>query len=110
MKTIAEENASAPATAASEQPKTTKKATREPRGAHVAPAKGKATKKASPAKKAPKGAKKATGARDGSKTAIVLDLLKQPGGVSAKELIAYASYCTYLAGCERFSINHASFR
>jgi hypothetical protein len=93
MKTIAEENASAPATAASEQPKTTKKATREPRGAHVAPAKGKATKKASPAKKAPKGAKKAkgakapAGARDGSKTAAILDLLKRPEGVTAKALM-----------------------
>ena len=50
-------------------------------------------RKASPAKKAPKGAtkakdaKKATGARDGSKTAQILDLLKRPGGVTSKELM-----------------------
>jgi Protein of unknown function (DUF3489) len=38
-------------------------------------------------KKAPKGAKKAPGARDGSKTAKILDLLKRPGGATAKELM-----------------------
>jgi hypothetical protein len=81
------ETGSAPATAA-EEPKATNKASRAPRGAHVAPKKGKAGKKASPAKKAPKGAKKAAGcARDGSKTAKILDLLKRPGGVTSKELM-----------------------
>ena len=69
------------------EPKATKKARSGARRANVAPKKAKAGKKASSAKKASKGAKKATGARDGSKTAIVLDLLKQPGGVTAKELI-----------------------
>jgi hypothetical protein len=39
------------------------------------------------AKKAPKGAKKANAARDGSKTARILDLLKRPGGATAKELM-----------------------
>ena len=34
-----------------------------------------------------KGAEPAAGAREGSKTAKVLDLLKRPGGVTAKELI-----------------------
>src|SRR5580692_9420969 len=87
MTTITEETGTAPATATAAQPKPTKKATVAPRRAHVAPAKAKATKKAKPAKKAPKGAKKATGARDGSKTAKVLDLLKRPGGVTAKELM-----------------------
>src|SRR5207302_288746 len=59
----------------------------------VAPAKGKARKKAAPAKKghkAPKAAKQAksvASARGGSKTAKVLDLLKRPGGVTAKELM-----------------------
>ena len=59
----------------------------------VAPAKGKAGKKATPAKKGhktPKGAKQpkpAASARDGSKTAKVLDLLKRPGGATAKELM-----------------------
>jgi hypothetical protein len=36
------------------------------------------------AKKPPKSAKKAAGARDGSKTSKVLDLLRRPGGVTAK--------------------------
>ena len=44
-----------------------------------------------PAKKAPKGRKKAEvakpEARDGSKTAKILDLLKRPGGVTSKELM-----------------------
>jgi len=57
------------------------------RRGHVAPAKAKSGKKAGSAKKAPKGGKKAGSARDGSKTAQVLDLLKQPGGVTSKELM-----------------------
>lgn len=73
------------------EPKATKAARVGARRAHVAPKKGKSGKKASPAKKAPKAAKKAKGegrtARDGSKTAKVLDLLKRPGGVTAKELM-----------------------
>jgi hypothetical protein len=68
-----------------------KKANVSARRGNVAPAKPKSGKKASPAKKAPKGAKKAKGAnpaaRDGSKTAKVLDLLKGSGGVSGKELM-----------------------
>jgi hypothetical protein len=80
------ESETAPASTAAE-PKATKKAHGGARRGHVAPKKAKAGKKASPAKKAPKAAKKATGARDGSKTAIVLDLLKRPGGVTAKELM-----------------------
>ena len=93
---IAEETATAPATAAEEQPKASKKATRAPRRAPVAPAKGKAGKKATPAKKAPKGAKKAKAAkpeaRDGSKTARILELLKRPGGVTGKELMKVTSW------------------
>jgi hypothetical protein len=84
---IAEETTTAPAPATSEQPKATKKAGVAPRSAHVAKKAAKSGKKASPAKKAPKGAKKASSARDGSKTAKVLDLLKRPGGVTAKELM-----------------------
>jgi len=79
--------AAAPKAATSEKPKPNKKARVAPKGARVAPKKGKSAKKASPAKKAPKGAKKAAGARDGSKTAKVLDLLKRAGGVTAKELM-----------------------
>jgi len=81
-----------------EQPKATKKARVAKQGANVARVKGKAAKKASRGKKAPKTAPKpkATrpakaakekGARESSKTAKVLDLLKRPGGVTAKELM-----------------------
>lgn len=84
---IAEESASAPAPAAGEQPKARNTARLAKRGAHVAPKKAKSAKKASPAKKAPKGKKKATAARDGSKTAKVLDLLKRSDGASLKELM-----------------------
>jgi len=80
------ETGTAPA-ASGEAPKATKKATAGARRAHGAPKKAKPAKKASPAKKAPKGAKKASGARTGSKTAKVLDLLKRPGGITAKELM-----------------------
>jgi hypothetical protein len=67
--------------------KASKKATAGARRANVTPAKGKAGKKAAPAKKAPKSAKKATGARDGSKTASILEMLKRPEGATAKELL-----------------------
>jgi hypothetical protein len=93
MKTITEETDAAPATEAGQAPKADKKANRAPRRAPVAPAKAKAGKKATPAKKGPKGRAKAKvaapskpEARDGSKTARILDLLKRPGGVTAKEL------------------------
>ena len=82
----AEATETAPAPAA-EGPKATKKATAGARRAHVAPKKAKSGKKATPFKKAPKGAKKATGARERSKSAKVLDLLKRPGGATAKELM-----------------------
>jgi len=85
--------------AKSEQPKATKKARVGAQSAHVAPTKAKSGKKATPAKKAPKGAKK-TGkpgkapqaekpaARQGSKTAQILELLKRPGGATLQELMA----------------------
>jgi hypothetical protein len=73
--------------------KPTKKANVGTRARHVAAAKPKSGKEASAAKKAPKGAKKAKpakpaepSARDGSKAAKILDLLKRPGGVTSKEL------------------------
>ena len=73
---------------AAEQPKATKKPRAGAR-AHVAPKKAKSGKMTSAAKKAPKGAKVAkvekSAARDGSKTDKILELLKQPGGVTAKE-------------------------
>jgi hypothetical protein len=89
-----EETGTAAATALSEKPKATKKGGAGARRAPVAPAKAKSGKKASPAKKAPKGRTKAKPAqpakpeaRDGSKTAKILDLLKRPCGVTAKELM-----------------------
>jgi hypothetical protein len=81
MISTAEQTETAPETKAS------KKAAAGARRANVAPAKGKAGKKAAPAKKAPKSAKKATGARDGSKTATILEMLKRPEGATAKELL-----------------------
>jgi hypothetical protein len=75
-------------TGTTEKPKAQKKARVGAQGAHVAPnKKGKAGKKASPAKKAPKAAKKAGGARDGSKAATVLDLLKRPDGATLAQLM-----------------------
>jgi len=86
MTPIAEETGTAQATATG-QPKAAKKARVTARSAHVAPKKGKPGKKASPVKKAPKAAKKAGGARDGSKAAKILDLLKRPEGATLKGLM-----------------------
>ena len=82
---ITETSGTAPATAAGEKPKATKKATAGARRANVAPAKAKSAKKATPKKKAPKSAR--NDAREGSKTATILDLLKRPDGATAKELL-----------------------
>jgi hypothetical protein len=65
--------------------KATKKVTRGPRRADVASAKGKPGKKATPKKKTPRRAR--NDAREGSKTAAILELLKQPGGATSKELL-----------------------
>ena len=86
MTSTAEETGAATATAAA-QPKPAKKARVAPRRAHVTPKKTKSAKKASPAKKAPKGGKKAGAARDGSKAAKILDLLKRPEGATLKGLM-----------------------
>ena len=84
---ITEQTGTAQGTATGDQPKANKKASVARQRAHVAPKKAKSAKKASAPKKAPKGRKKATSARDGSKTAKVLDLLKRPGGATSKELM-----------------------
>jgi len=94
MIAIAEETGTSQAETPATESKAKKKATRSPRVAHSAPKKSKAGKKATPAKKAPKGAKKAPasqagkkGAREGSKTETILELLKRPEGATAKELL-----------------------
>jgi hypothetical protein len=75
-----------------EEPKATQKASAAKRARNVAPKKAKAGKKAAAAKKAPKGAKKAIGARDGSKTATILDLLKRKDGATLKELMKVSGW------------------
>jgi hypothetical protein len=87
-----EEQGKTPATATAQKPKAPKTATVTQQARRVAPAKGKLGKKATPAKKGAHGAKagkraKTAGARQGSKTAKVLELLKRPGGATAKELM-----------------------
>ena len=59
---------------------------------NIAPVKAKSARQATPAMKPPTGGTKPqlakpTVARDGSKTAKILDLLKRPGGATSKELI-----------------------
>ena len=75
-----------------EEPKATPKASGAERARNVAPKKAKSDTKAKVPKKAPKGAKKATGARDGSKTATILDLLKRKDGVTLKELMKVSGW------------------
>ena len=76
-----------------EEPAPVKKPQVAAQKAHVAPSKARLAKKARPARKAtkratsPRSPKKATGARQGSKTAKVLDLLRHSGGATMKELM-----------------------
>ena len=62
-----------------------RKAPRGARRANSASGKGKAGKKAAPKKKAPRSAR--NDAREGSKTATILELLRRPDGATAKELL-----------------------
>jgi hypothetical protein len=94
MNGIPAETAHTGAGAPAEQPTPAKRPRSAARKAHVAPSRARSDKKATLAKKANKGAKsaqsskqKASGARQGTKTAKVLDLLKRPGGASGKELM-----------------------
>jgi hypothetical protein len=88
---LEEETGTAQATTTGAQLKPNKKARVAPRSAHVAPKPARSAKKASPPKKAPKGGKKASvkkpAAREGSKTAKVVDLLKRPDGATLKEVM-----------------------
>ena len=83
IKLTTEATGTAQATAA-EKTKAGKKARVGPKRAHVA---SKAVPKANASKKSPKAAKKTGVARDGSKAAKVLGLLKRPDGVTLKELM-----------------------
>jgi hypothetical protein len=88
---ITAEAENATGTATSQPPKAAKKPRVGAQRAHVAQKKARPGKKATPVKKAAKGAKKAT-AREGSKAAKVLDLLKRPGGATLKELMKATSW------------------
>ena len=71
------------------EPKATKRARAGAQRAKGTPAKGKPEKKANP-KKTAKGRKKIekSAARQGSKTAHILELLKRPSGATLQELMA----------------------
>ena len=84
MKSTTAQTETVPAAATTET-KPTKKAAVGARRANVAPAKAKAGKKAAPKKKAPRSAR--NDAREGSKTATILELLKRPEGATAKDLL-----------------------
>ena len=88
---IPEQNESSAADANSKKPKANKKARVAPRRGNAAPTKTKSARKPIPAKKAAKGRTKPQAkpkvARDGSKTAQILDLLKRPGGATSKDLM-----------------------
>jgi len=89
---IPEKNGSSSAMPSGKKPKANKRTRVAPSRANVVPVKANSARKAIPAKKTPKGrtkreVAKAKGARDGSKTAKILDLLKRPGGATSKELI-----------------------
>jgi Protein of unknown function (DUF3489) len=81
-----EENGTAQATGA-EKPKTGKKARVAAKRAYVAAKKAKTPMKAKVRKKSPTAAKKAGSARDGSKAAKIIDLLKRPNGATLAEIM-----------------------
>lgn len=83
------------AAAATDQPEAPKKATARAQKPRVAASKGRAIKKTTPAKKRAPGAKaakkasktKPTGAREGSKTEKVVEMLKRSGGATLGEIM-----------------------
>ena len=94
MTSTANSQQTAQATANAETPEATQTADTGARKRRVAPTKAKSRKKASPAKKGAKAAKRAKtqdpaakGARQGSKTEKVLNLLKRSGGASLKDIM-----------------------
>ena len=93
MTSNAEEQANTPAAATVQPPKATKRAQVAPHKRRVAPGKPRSGKKASSAEQRPKSqkaakqARPAVSARERSKAAKVLDLLRRPDGASLKELM-----------------------
>jgi hypothetical protein len=87
MTTLTTEETGTAQAAAAKEPKPGKKARVGAQHAHVAAKKAKDAPKAKAAKAAHKAAEKAAGARDGSKAAKVLDLLKRPAGATLAELM-----------------------
>ena len=91
-----------PTPAPAQPPKAAKGAHVAPRARRVARAKPRSGKEATSGKGRPKRQKGAKGAkagvaREGSKAAKVLALLRRPDGATLKELMPYASHCTSLA-------------
>lgn len=84
---ITEHQPATHATAAAEKLEAPKKAHTGARPPRVPPTTAKSAKKATPAKKGAKGRQKPAGARQGSKTAKVVDLLKRSGGATLKEIL-----------------------
>jgi hypothetical protein len=93
MTSNAEEHANTPAAATVQPPKATKRANVATHKRRVAPGKPRSGTKASSAERRPKSqkaakqAKPAAGAREGTKAAKVLSLLRRPDGASLKELM-----------------------
>jgi hypothetical protein len=93
MTSNAQEQANTSAAAPVQPPKATKRAHVAPQKRRVAPGKPRSGKKARSAERWPKSqkaakqAKPAAGAREGSKAAKVLGLLRRPDGASLKELM-----------------------
>ena len=92
MTTSADSQTASAASATGQEQKPEKKASAAPQKPRSASAKAVPGKKPTPAKKAAKAPKrpvspKGEGAREGSKTAKVLDLLKRPGGATLKEIM-----------------------
>ena len=67
-----------------------------PQSAQDAPKAKKSRKKATSAKKAAPARQGGQEARDGTKKAEVLELLRRPKGATIQEIMAYASHCTSL--------------
>jgi len=93
MTTSTTENETAPATAAAvEKPEVKKKARAGARKPHLAPAKAKSGKKATAAKQGTRASHKGASARQRTKTAQVLNMLKRPGGATLKALMKVTSW------------------